>query len=392
MKRVSLFITIIVASVLFFSSCQQPAADKPKPEDKSAKALSAKDSTIAKKNIPTVTDSTSNLILLPEATNIPSDGKPLPEDAKKSTDKLELLNANAFGCITLSEYLAQGAEIFLTSCKKAFDVTSLIDYAKDPSQVCVYADGFNSWTVSEIVEKEAKVMLSCRSFTSFEILSLIKQAPKPDRITVVCRGCASADVYKYLEAGARVLFNNQYQPFHILSFIDKGKDLVEIDVRGFKPEWVMNFVERGAKIRIDASFKAFDILQFAVAGGNRVSVCGKNISLKNLARFIDAGAKVYVGRYSNPDSPGRYFNSYEVSSLIAKNASNVVIIGDYFASAEINRFMKDGAKVIFTRTPNIYDISVYLFGMEPPDKSALSLYSKPKSGRVALPRHCKPCK
>ena len=158
------------------------------------------------------------------ADSLKNDSLKIKNDSlKAATGGVGSFNGNCFAPGKIAEYLGKGAGVQLSMPMSSFDVTNLITSAKYPDRVIVDANHYNIWSISEFIEKGAKIMIPSQQLSSFEILSLIDNARTKSNITILaCKSC-SEDVYSYLSHGVKVIISSTHTPFHILRFIDAGK-------------------------------------------------------------------------------------------------------------------------------------------------------------------------
>lgn len=303
---------------------------------------------------------------------------------------MESIIAGNYCNFSISEFLQKGAGVLLDKKKSSFEVAQLIEYAKDPKQVIVNGKNFESFAVSEFIQKGAKVVVGCPQFCAFDIKSFISQAKDKSNVTVVACLCSPNDVLDFVQMGARIKINQKHEPFQLLSYIDAGKDLVEVDCRGYSSNWVLNFINRGATIMVDYKFNPFHIYEFALAGKERVLVNGYKMSVDNLEKFLTAGAKIVVGKFPKKCCKGKptakepnssLFTSHEITNLIKIHPERVTVIADKFDAHDVANFIQLGANVIFKdKVHDPFNINRFLGSATvPPTNNALS--EKNKSGK-----------
>ena len=356
--------SIVAIMTIAIFSCKEDKKPVTDPKDIGHTSAVKADST--KKATTANTNDAPNLKQDSDSNAKKSDGKHLPEDKES---RIKSIMGSCFASITVSEFLAKGAGVYLTNEKNCFDVSELIGYAPDPSQVVVNAKDFDIWCISDFVDKGARIIIPSAEIGQFEVHSLLKSSNHPDRIAIHANSYPCMELSQFIEEGASVMVGKSYEPFQIMTFIDKGKDRVEVDCRSISSKWVLTFLERGGKIRIDDSFKPFHVLQFAKAGKDRVKIGAYGFSIKDLERFLDAGAKILIGKYTSR----KPYNSFEISNLIKINSENVTVVADGFTSAEIAQFISEGAKIVFLScNRSKCDVSELIGGVTPPSKIALS--------------------
>lgn len=308
---------------------------------------------------------------------------------KPSTDYLgsiQSLKACCFDSPTVMEYLKKGAGIIIDNHFSAFDVTQLIAHAKEPRQVLVDAKNYNNWSISDFAVKGAQILVDCKHFSDFEIRAFIKNAKTKGDVTINATGCFCANAKDYTEMGARIIVNKLHPPFNILTYIDVGKERVEVVGEGFQSNWLFNFLRRGGTIRLDGSFDEYHVYEFVKEGHERVKILSDRFSLKSLKTYIAEGAKVMLYKHTEKDGIPRKLKSFETAELIKIKPANVTVVSDSYEAHEIAEFIKLGAKVIFKScNHNVCNMQAFLDKVEPPLKQTIAERNKALKQRKNQP-------